>query len=104
MIKQYIEQYLQISLCCRDRSKYSEKRKLATFLCWPPWLIDEEISAFRLSKKAKITLENITSWQDISIRVVARNSGLGGARLKSEPFLSCKSKRGVKQSNVASSC
>ena len=101
MIKQYIEQYLLITHVAGTDPNILKR---GSALCWPPWLSDEEISGFRLSKKAKITLENITFWQDISIRGVARNSGLGEARLKSELFLSCKYKCGIKQSNAASSC
>ena len=42
----------------------------------------------------------------LNTRGVAINSGLGGVggRLKSGPFLHHKSKRGIKESNVSSSC
>ena len=39
-------------------------------LCQPPWLTDEEMLGFRWSKKAKITLETISFWQNISISIL----------------------------------
>ena len=44
---------------------------------------------------------------EISYRGVAANNGLGGkglGRFKSGPFLYRKYKRGIKESNVSSSC
>ena len=45
-------------------------------LCRPPWLADEKKLGFRWSKKAKLTLEIISFWQNISIGI-----------LKFSPFL-----------------
>ena len=38
-------------------------------LCQPPWLVDKENLRFQMSKKAKITLETISFWQNISISI-----------------------------------
>ena len=46
---------------------YPEIVKTSGAQCRPPWLADEEILGFRWSKKAKITLENLSFWQNISI-------------------------------------
>ena len=38
-------------------------------LCRLPWLAGEKILGFRWSKKAEITLETISFWQNISISI-----------------------------------
>ena len=49
-------------------------------LCRLPWLVGEKILGFRWSKKAEITLETISFWQNISISI-----------FQFSPFLSIKS-------------
>ena len=39
-------------------------------LCRPPWLADEDILGFWWSEKAKIKLETISFWQNISISIL----------------------------------
>ena len=47
----------------------SENLKRSGALCQPPWLTNEENFSSRWSIKAKVTLETISFWQNISISI-----------------------------------
>ena len=79
----YIE---KISIIYRGGSRDFEK---VGALCRPPWLAGEENLGFRWSKKAEITLETLSFWQNISIGI-----------FKFSRFLSIKSCQFLKFTNA----
>ena len=63
---------------------YTEILKRRGALCRPPWLAGKKYLGFREFKKAKISLETISFWQNISIIIFKFSSFLS---IKSYQFL-----------------
>ena len=52
-------------------------------LCRPPWLAGKKMLSFRCFKKAEITLETISFWQNVSISIFKFSPSLS---IKSNQF------------------